>query len=55
VGIGGSQTGVYSLQTPGGWRIIGRTDAKLFDPQREPAALLGAGDLVRFVPEEETP
>ena len=49
VGIGGSQTGVYPSATPGGWRLIGHTDAVLFDPSREPAALLAAGDTVRFV------
>ena len=49
VGIGGSQTGVYPSATPGGWRLIGHTDAQLFDPSREPAALLSAGDTVRFV------
>jgi KipI family sensor histidine kinase inhibitor len=50
VGIGGSQTGIYPLASPGGWRLIGRTDLRLFDPRREPPALLAAGDRVRFVP-----
>ena len=50
VGIGGAQTGIYPLESPGGWRLIGRTDARLFDPRREPPALLAPGDLVRFVP-----
>lgn len=50
VGIGGSQTGVYPLESPGGWRIIGRTPRLLFDPSREPPALLRADDRVRFVP-----
>lgn len=50
VGIGGAQTGVYPLESPGGWRIIGRTPSLLFDPAREPPALLRAGDRVRFVP-----
>lgn len=49
VGIGGDQTGVYPTATPGGWRLIGRTSTALFDPAREPAALLRAGDTVRFV------
>jgi len=49
VGIGGAQTGVYPLATPGGWQIVGRTDAVLFDPRREPAATLHLGDRVRFV------
>lgn len=50
VGIAGSQTGVYSLETPGGWRIIGRTPVRLYDPERNPPVLLRAGDLVRFRP-----
>lgn len=49
VGIGGEQTGVYPMATPGGWNIIGRTPLALFDPRREPAALLRVGDRVRFV------
>lgn len=48
VGIGGAQTGIYSLETPGGWSLIGRTAVPLFDPEREPASLLQAGDRVRF-------
>ncbi len=50
VGIAGAQTGVYALETPGGWRIIGRTDLALFDPAREAPFALRAGDRVRFVP-----
>ncbi|HEY3332769.1 MAG TPA: 5-oxoprolinase subunit PxpB [Capsulimonadaceae bacterium] len=49
VGLAGNQTGVYPFATPGGWNIIGRTNAKLYDPAREPAALLVPGDYVRFV------
>lgn len=49
VGIGGAQTGVYPLRSPGGWNIIGRTPLRLFDITRDPAALLRAGDGVRFV------
>lgn len=49
VGIGGSQTGVYPFATPGGWNIIGRSPAVLFDVARRPAARLRAGDAVRFV------
>lgn len=49
VGIAGVQTGVYALATPGGWRIIGRTDLTLFDPAREAPFALQAGDRVRFV------
>lgn len=48
VAIGGSQTGIYPTASPGGWNLIGRTDLSLFDPQREPPALLQAGDRVRF-------
>lgn len=50
VGIGGRQTGVYALPTPGGWSLIGRTPLTLFDPSREPASLLATGDVVRFDP-----
>jgi len=50
VGIAGAQTGVYALATPGGWRIIGRTDLTLFNPGREMPFTLQAGDRVRFVP-----
>lgn len=49
VGIAGSQTGLYALDTPGGWRIIGRTTLKLFDPDRELPFTLHAGDHVRFI------
>lgn len=50
VGIAGAQTGVYPLETPGGWQIIGRTPLRLYDPDRQPPTLLAAGDQVRFVP-----
>ncbi len=50
VGIAGAQTGVYALSTPGGWRIIGRTEVVLFDPACETPFVLQAGDRVRFVP-----
>jgi KipI family sensor histidine kinase inhibitor len=50
VAIGGSQAGVYPLASPGGWRLIGRTEVRLFDPAGEPPALLRMGDRVRFVP-----
>ena len=49
VGIAGNQTGIYALSTPGGWRIIGRTDLTLFDPTRRDPFTLQAGDPVRFV------
>ena len=50
VGIAESQTGVYPVESPGGWRLIGRTPLDLFDARRDPPALLAAGDKVRFVP-----
>lgn len=50
VGIGGSQTGIYPIQSPGGWNIIGRTDARLFAADRSPPALLAIGDRVRIRP-----
>jgi 5-oxoprolinase (ATP-hydrolysing) subunit B len=49
VGIGGAQTGIYPLATPGGWQLIGRTALALFDAQAEPPTLLAPGDRVRFV------
>jgi inhibitor of KinA len=48
VGIGGIQTGVYPAETPGGWRIIGRTPVKPFDPMRATPFLMKAGDTVQF-------
>jgi len=50
VAIGGPYTGVYPSATPGGWRLIGRSPAVLFEEQSEPPALLAPGDRVRFVP-----
>jgi inhibitor of KinA len=50
VGIGGNQTGIYPSTSPGGWNIIGRTPMRLFTPQKNPPALLCAGDVVRFRP-----
>lgn len=49
VAIAGGQTGIYPQDSPGGWRLIGRTDLKLYDPQREPPFLFAPGDIVRFV------
>jgi inhibitor of KinA len=48
VAIGGEQTGIYPLRSPGGWNVIGRTPLCLFDPAKDPPALLRAGDRVRF-------
>ncbi|HUQ99916.1 MAG TPA: 5-oxoprolinase subunit PxpB [Gemmatimonadaceae bacterium] len=50
VAIAGSHTGIYPLDTPGGWHLLGRTEVSLFDPTRSPPALLKPGDSVRFVP-----
>ena len=50
VAIGGIYTGIYPAGGPGGWHIIGRTSAVLFDPQRDAPALLMPGDRVHFVP-----
>ena len=48
VGIAGSQTGIYPIETPGGWQLIGRTDVRLFDLSRPMPFLLKAGDAVEF-------
>ncbi|AEF80593.1 5-oxoprolinase subunit PxpB [Leadbettera azotonutricia] len=48
VGIGGEQTGIYPLDSPGGWQIIGRTPLKPYDPRREEPFLYRAGDSIRF-------
>ncbi len=55
VGIGGSQTGIYPLETPGGWNIIGRTPVSLFQPTRQPPTYVQSGMYLRFIPitEEE--
>jgi KipI family sensor histidine kinase inhibitor len=50
VGIAGLQTGVYPVESPGGWQLIGHTTTMMFDANREQPSLLSAGDLVRFVP-----
>ncbi len=50
VGIAGPQTGIYPIESPGGWRLIGRTPVKLFDPQRKEPILLKAGLYIRFAP-----
>ena len=53
VGIGGTQTGVYPLESPGGWQIIGRTYLHLFDPSRQPPTQILPGDKIRFVQLDE--
>lgn len=50
VAIGGGHTGIFPLETPGGWHLIGRTPLQLFTPGMEPPCLLNAGDSVHFVP-----
>ena len=50
VAIGGSQTGIYPVDSPGGWRLIGRTPLPLFSPEKDPPTLLQMGDRVHFVP-----
>jgi inhibitor of KinA len=50
VGIGGQQTGVYPLVSPGGWNLIGRTPLRIFDIARPEPTLLATGDHVRFLP-----
>jgi KipI family sensor histidine kinase inhibitor len=50
VGIAGPYSGVYPRETPGGWRLLGRTEAVFFDAARERPSLINAGDTVRFVP-----
>lgn len=49
VGIAGAQTGIYPIESPGGWRLIGRTTLKLFDPASEQPFLFGPADSVRFI------
>ena len=53
MGIGGSQTGIYPLDSPGGWQLLGMTPVKTYDPGREVPILFEAGDYIRFVPVTE--
>jgi KipI family sensor histidine kinase inhibitor len=53
VGIGGEQTGVYPIDSPGGWRLIGRTPIRLYDSKREKPTLYQAGDFIHFQPINE--
>lgn len=48
VGIAGSQTGVYPIDSPGGWQLIGQTPVRMYDPTRQEPILVKAGDYVRF-------
>ena len=54
VGIAEQQTGVYPIESPGGWQLIGRTPVQLFDPQRDPPVVVEAGDFIWFAPITET-
>ena len=49
VGIGGSQTGIYPMESPGGWRLMGKTPVRTWDPDRDVPILMQAGDSIRFV------
>ncbi|MPN40513.1 Kinase A inhibitor [bioreactor metagenome] len=53
VGIAGSQTGVYPIDSPGGWQLIGRTPLKLYDAHREKPILLQAGQYVKYRPVDQ--
>ncbi|MCZ6594919.1 MAG: carboxyltransferase domain-containing protein, partial [Bacteroidetes bacterium] len=48
VGIGGTQTGIYPIDSPGGWNIIGRTPLHLFDATKDPPSMINAGDFIKF-------
>lgn len=50
VGIAGQQTGIYAVESPGGWNLIGRTALRLFDPATDPPARFKPGDRLRFIP-----
>ena len=50
VGIAGTQTGVYPIDSPGGWQLIGRTPVKMYDPDRETPILPEAGQYIKFYP-----
>lgn len=50
VGIANNQTGIYPLESPGGWQLIGRTPLCLFDPSRTAPLLYQAGDIIKFLP-----
>jgi KipI family sensor histidine kinase inhibitor len=53
VGIAAEQTGIYPIDSPGGWQVIGRTPLRLFDPKRNPEFLIQAGDYLKFYPISE--
>lgn len=53
VGIGGSQTGIYPLDSPGGWQLMGMTPVRTYDSERQTPILVEAGDYIRFIPIDE--
>ena len=53
VGIGGSATGIYPMDSPGGWQLMGKTPVRTYDPDRAVPILVSAGDYIRFVPVDE--
>ena len=53
VAIAGQMTGIYPLESPGGWHLVGRTSVRLFFPDRDPPSLFRAGDRVKFFPATE--
>ena len=53
VGIAANQTGMYPLESPGGWQLIGRTPLKLYDDTKEPPVFIQAGDYIRYIPIDE--
>ena len=53
VAIAQRQTGIYSMESPGGWQVLGRTPVEMFDPEKDPPALLQMGDSVQFYPISE--
>lgn len=54
VGIAGQQTGIYPIESPGGWQVIGRTPVKIFDPLRKESVLVEAGNYITFDPISES-
>jgi KipI family sensor histidine kinase inhibitor len=50
--LAAAMTGFYPIDTPGGWNLLGRTDARLWDPERDPPNLIAAGDEIAIVPVE---
>lgn len=50
VAIGGAQTGIYPMESPGGWHVVGRTPLTLFDPHQDPPVWASVGDRIQFVP-----